>query len=96
MIVNINSYAVTTTINEARGWTEGTVEVTLGDTTKTVPAIGFAEYISVFGFVGQYRTGPKKWNANVRHYIKTGEEVAYFGRDDRSPKFKKLKCISFA
>jgi hypothetical protein len=74
----------------------GTIEVTLADVTKRVPAIKY-EGGSIHvrsGIGGKYRTGTGKVWPVVLYSAKDdapGEwrEVCYFGRDDRAVKFNK-------
>lgn len=80
---------------------KGTVEVTLRNETKTVPAIKGTNdgSITAYGMTGRYVTGTKAWPANVTQR-KTPEgkiwDSVTFGRDDRSGKFNKTNALSFA
>lgn len=77
----------------------GTVEVDLGNEVVTPRArmstIGDKTQVSVAGFVGRYQTSNKAWPAHV--YQDAGAEgpQAYFGRDDRSGRFNKLRGITY-
>ncbi|AQQ02391.1 hypothetical protein B0E33_01300 [Roseibium algicola] len=50
--------------------------------------------VSVYGFVGRYRTSPKPWPAHVQISAEN-REMVHFGRDERSGRFNKHNAISF-
>ena len=80
------------------GWTKGTVEVTLGNETRRLPALNHVDSICALGLGGRYQTGTKVWNASITFHTGgrlEGLEVYNFGRDDRAPQFKKLNGIFF-
>lgn len=101
----INSQSFISNYSEDR-LDRGTVEITLRNETKRVPAIKYKEedlnmdgLIVAKGIVGKYRTGKKLWPANiVQHqnfYTKEITESVNFGRDDRSSNFQKQNNIWF-
>lgn len=77
----------------------GTVEVTLGHTTKRLPARKWDDserYLSGSiivndGISARYRTGSKNWNVTISSHKRDDKflESVNYGRDDRSSKFKK-------
>jgi len=87
--------------------TKGTVEVTLGRETRRLPARRMVTTydeargeatITAYGLGGRYHTGSKVWPASITIYTdgpRAGWETANFGRDDRDPKFNKLRGIFF-
>ena len=80
------------------GWTKGTVEVTLGNETRTLEASNYGDCITARGLGGRYQTGTKVWNAHITLYTSgrlEGVETYDFGRDDRAPQFKKRNGIFF-
>jgi hypothetical protein len=68
----------------------GTVEATLGNETKTLPAVRYHKdgdiYITA-GIGGRYRTSMKVWKASVG--LSNGKDRIWFGRDDRNMNFTK-------
>lgn len=93
MIINAATFILT----ETQTYGEmGTVEVTLGKETRRVLARRTANYITAYEFGGRYETGTKVWPASVsQHYEADGKvwESADFGRDDRHPKFNKMRGV---
>jgi hypothetical protein len=82
---------------DADGSRNGTVEVTIGRVTKRVSACLVPKYNWLFAYdvVGRYQQGGKVWPASI-HQNGEGKENVTFGRDDRSPKFRKENNIYFA
>jgi hypothetical protein len=69
----------------------GTVEVTLGNETKTLPARRAHESNAIYitsGIGGRYRTSTKIWKASVSQ-LSDGRDRIWFGRDDRNMNFNK-------
>ena len=80
------------------GYEIGTVEVTLGATTRRVPGWRRGSTVGARGMVGRYKTSAKLWPAQViQRVIANGEidEWANFGRDDHNPRFNKMNNIFF-
>jgi hypothetical protein len=80
------------------GWTKGTVEVTLRNETRRLPASKTGDYLTARGLGGRYQTGTKVWDAFITLHTGgrlEGLETYDFGRDDRAPQFKKLNGIFF-
>jgi hypothetical protein len=82
---------------DAHGIERGTVEVTLGATTRRVRASRFENCLTAGEMHGRYRSSAKLWPATVWQQVIDGEicEFGNFGRDDRSGRFNKLNCIFF-
>lgn len=90
---------------EIRGtvFEKGTVNVTLGNQTRRVPASRWISHvdgtanIAARGMYGTYRTSANRWPASITSMIRNGEvwENANFGRDDRSGRFNKMRGIAF-
>jgi len=82
---------------------DGTVEVTLGRETRRVRASRWTtpdeNRINAYGVSGRYNTGTKAWPASITLCLtgrRAGMETARFGRDDRDPKFNKMRGIFFS
>jgi len=101
--INPDSYAVDpdfapSEVEAKYGWTKGTVEVTLGNETRRLPASNYGDYLTARGLGGRYQTGTKIWDAFITLYTGgrlEGLETYNFGRDDRCSKFQKLNGIFF-
>ncbi len=93
--VNLESFIVDSV--ESDGAEVGTVEVTLANETRRVPARKVPQYGWLFakGLVGRYRTSMKAWPASIMVNLQTGNESVNFGRDDRSSRYQKINCVSF-
>lgn len=80
------------------GWTKGTVEVTLGNETRTLKARRYGDRLTAVGLGGRYQAGTKVWPASISLHTEgrlKGVETYDFGRDDRASKFQKLNGIFF-
>jgi len=77
----------------------GTIEATIGNETKTVPAYSQDGFIYAHGFVGRYRTGKKLWNATIMSRIDTTNgrerESVHFGFDSRSGRHARIQDVWF-
>lgn len=100
-IINRDSFEATGT--ESHTWKDGTVStyevgtvvVTLGGESRRLGATR-NKYgdITVRGLGGRYLTSAKVWPASV-YSSEDGRESAFFGRDDRSGRFNKLRGVFF-
>lgn len=72
----------------------GSVEVTLGDETRRVPATRLDGRITASGMYGTYRTSPRRWPAIIT-LDPDGREFAGFGRDERSGRCNKMRGLAF-
>lgn len=101
-IIDDNSFVAAEVQPEHGFWIEGVVSVTLRGETKTVRAHmrQASKEITAFGLTGRYETGTKAWPASVTQKIDPRSGARWdsvdFGRDDRSPKFSKMRGLSFA
>ena len=94
-LINRDTFIAISTDSDGRQ--DGTVEVTIGRITKRVSACLVPKYNWLFAYdvVGRYQQGGKVWPASI-HQNGDGRESVSFGRDDRSPKFRKENNIYFA
>jgi len=99
LIINRSSFKAEKTEVNGRVF-DGTVEATIGNETKTVPAFNNNGYITAHGFIGRYRTGKKLWGATVMNRIDpiNGRELEsiHFGFDSRSGRHVTIKDVWFA
>lgn len=82
---------------DAHGIERGTVEVTIGATTRRVRASRFENCLTAEDMFGRYKTSAKAWPATIYQRVSNGKisESAIFGRDDRSGRFNKMNYIFF-
>jgi hypothetical protein len=95
-IINAATFELTEV--DAKGFEHGTVEVTLGATTRRVPGWRRCGVVGARGMFGRYKSGAKLWPATVVQTVKANGEIdewADFGRDDRSDRFNKANRIFF-
>ncbi len=101
-IINTATFTASAEQPDHDFWTEGTVEVTLRNETRTVRATKCNRdgSITARGMTGRYQTGSKAWPATVTQRLdpRTDKlwDSVYFGRDDRASKFQKLNGLHFA
>lgn len=95
-IINAATFEVTEIAPE--GYEIGTVEVTLGATTRRVPGWRRGSTVGAKGMGGRYRSSTKVWPATVVQTVEANGEIdewANYGRDDRSDRFNKANRIFF-
>ena len=100
-IINSSTFVASADQPEHGYWVSGTVEVTLRNETRRVEANKKSTgEITAFGMTGRYVTGTKAWSASVTQHINSDSgqswDCVFFGRDDRTTKFRKANMLSFA